>query len=180
MATVRPDVQALSRLWDKVAFTDDESLVVDVLRLIDSKVERVGFLGEGAARNVVLKRSIEKSPVPIGSLGDGMRHLLSLALNMVAARGGTLLIDEIDHGLHHSVMDAMWNVVLTTAQRLDIQVFATTHSADCVAGLARLHRRMPQRPHELMVHRLVADQPESVPFTPDELEASDEFHGEVR
>ncbi|HHC24806.1 MAG TPA: ATP-binding protein [Desulfobacterales bacterium] len=42
-----------------------------------------------------------------------------------------LLIDEIDTGLHFTVMENMWRLITQTAKRLDVQVFATTHNSDC-------------------------------------------------
>src|SRR6202034_3737992 len=81
--------------------------------------------------------------IPIGSMGDGIWCLLGIALHLVATRNGVLLIDEIDTGLHYSVMETMWKLVLKTAERLDIQVFATTHSRDCYEALAAISRADP-------------------------------------
>ena len=68
--------------------------------------------------------------VPLRSMGEGMQRLLSLALHLVRAAHSYLLVDDIDTGLHHSVMKAMWRMVIETARRLDVQVLATTHSLD--------------------------------------------------
>lgn len=57
---------------------------------------------------------------------------------MVRTAGGFLLIDEIDTGLHWTVMEDMWKLVVTAAMESSIQVFATTHSVDCIVGLASL------------------------------------------
>ena len=45
-----------------------------------------------------------------------------------------LLVDEIDSGLHYTVHKALWNLVFKISTRLNVQVFATTHSWDCVEG----------------------------------------------
>jgi len=79
-------------------------------------------------------------PIPIGSLGDGTWRLLGLALSLIHAKGGVLLVDEIDTGLHYSVMPSMWKLVLEAAKSLDVQVFATTHSRDCWEALASVSR----------------------------------------
>jgi 3-hydroxyisobutyrate dehydrogenase-like beta-hydroxyacid dehydrogenase len=41
------------------------------------------------------------------------------------------LVDEIENGIHYSVMPDVWKFVLKLAKRLGVQVFATTHSKDC-------------------------------------------------
>ena len=56
---------------------------------------------------------------------------------MRTARAGFLLIDEAENGIHHTIQRDFWRMVLLTAQENNVQVFATTHSWDCVAGFAQ-------------------------------------------
>ena len=79
-----------------------------------------------------------EEPVPIGSLGDGFWRMFGLILAMVNLENGILLIDEIDSGFHFTVMTDMWKFVWEIAKKLNIQVFATTHSRDCLQSLAEL------------------------------------------
>ena len=53
------------------------------------------------------------------------------------SRGGFLLIDEIENGIHHTAQRDLWTMILHTAHENDIQVLATTHSWDCVRGFAQ-------------------------------------------
>ncbi|ETX02887.1 MAG: hypothetical protein ETSY2_34620 [Candidatus Entotheonella gemina] len=57
--------------------------------------------------------------------------MLGLILVLVRSQDGVVLIDEIDTGLHFTVLSNMWKLVYETAKRLNVQVFATTHSNDC-------------------------------------------------
>ena len=66
------------------------------------------------------------------SVGDGVNRLFGLALAHVNARDGFLLIDEIENGIHYSVQADLWRLIFQTASRLNVQVFATTHSYDCI------------------------------------------------
>lgn len=52
----------------------------------------------------------------------------------VTVKNGFLLVDEIDTGLHYQTQTDMWRLVLEVAQQLNVQVFATTHSWDCVSA----------------------------------------------
>jgi len=45
---------------------------------------------------------------------------------------GVVLIDEIENGLHHSILPKVWKVVDTAAKQFNAQIFATTHSFECV------------------------------------------------
>ena len=53
-------------------------------------------------------------------------------------KGGVLLIDEIENGLHHSALQVLWKALLLISEQHDVQVFATTHSWECIASLASL------------------------------------------
>ena len=70
--------------------------------------------------------------MPVGLLGDGVQRVLSLALVFTTASGGLVLVDEFENGIHHSQLEDLWRVVSAFSERYDTQVFATTHSEECV------------------------------------------------
>ena len=83
-----------------------------------------------------------------------MRRLLALSLSLVRTGDGYLLIDEIDTGLHFSVMEKLWKLVVNTARESNVQVFATTHSYDCIQGLAALVDSSPGLASEVSVQKI--------------------------
>ena len=58
-------------------------------------------------------------------------RIARLAL-LLFSGGKVVLVDEIENGLHHSVLPQLWQFIEHAAQQLDLQVFATTHSFECV------------------------------------------------
>jgi len=70
--------------------------------------------------------------IPVNLLGGGMANFLSVALAMLDSRDGIVLIDEIENGLHYSMLQKLWQAVFSWAQELNVQVFATTHSNECI------------------------------------------------
>lgn len=115
--------------------------------------------------------------IPIGSMGDGIWRLLGIALALVQARGGVLLVDEIDTGLHYSVLIDMWRLVFETARQLDVQVFATTHSRDCYEALAAVTE--PDRT-EISLQRIERGKREAIAFSEVEIRQAAERGLEVR
>ena len=114
-----------------------EEEIVAALRIIESHIERVALVyanGSSEQHTRIPKARIadQDNPIPLRSLGEGMVRLFGLALALVNTRDGLFLIDEIESGLHYSVQPDVWRLVFRLAQRLNIQVFATTHSWDCV------------------------------------------------
>jgi AAA15 family ATPase/GTPase len=61
----------------------------------------------------------------------------------VSAQGGFLLIDEFENGLHYSIQEKIWSLLFEMAEKLDIQVFATTHSWDCIESFAKVANDKP-------------------------------------
>ena len=70
------------------------------------------------------------------SFGQGAVRLFQIALGLAYSKNGFLLIDEAENGLHYTVQRDFWRMVLQTAQANNVQVLATTHSADCIRGFA--------------------------------------------
>lgn len=146
-----PSNRAMAQFWDKVALTDDEYRAVDALNLIfHDRVERVAMIGTGNdhetplyfryyrpyRRAVVRLKGEEDLQVPLKSLGDGAVRMFCVALALANCRDGFLLIDEVENGIHYSVQQNFWKMVLQSAQENNVQVLATTHSWDCMAGFA--------------------------------------------
>ncbi len=131
----------MARFWDKVALTDDEALAVETLNLIfDDVVERVTIVGNnrtslGGPRAVARLRA-EDRRVPLKSLGDGAVRLFGVALALANSRDGFLLIDEVENGIHYSLQRDFWKMVMQTAYENNVQIFATTHSWDCIRSFA--------------------------------------------
>jgi hypothetical protein len=171
----------LGPLWDAVVLTPEEEKVVAAIRIVEPDIERIAFLGEGRdAGSILLKSAGTEQRLSLASAGSGLKRLLTLALYLSAARGGYLLVDEIDTGLHHSVMVDMWRLVIETAKRLGVQVLATTHSLDCVRTLAGVQEEDPAIASEVMLHRIEPGLPSTVRYTMDELVIAAEHHLEVR
>jgi len=42
------------------------------------------------------------------------------------------LIDEIDAGLHFSVLPEVWRIIVAASVEYSVQIFATTHSYECI------------------------------------------------
>lgn len=127
-----------SLLWDNINLTDLEDEVVDCLKLINNHVKGVALVGNDnhltKDRIPIIRLEKSSERFPLKSMGDGMTHLFHLILALVNAKDGTLLVDEFENGLHWSVLPKVWNTVFALAERLNVQIFATTHSRDCIQG----------------------------------------------
>ena len=122
-------------LWDNIALSPLEQDVLTSLRIIAPEIQALSLVREGASisnRIPQVRIASVDERISLGSMGEGMNRMLGIALALVNAKDGMLLIDEVDTGLHYSVLLDMWKLIFEVAHRLNVQVFATSHSWDCI------------------------------------------------
>lgn len=138
----------LGRLWDAIALTNLEDDVLAALRLVFEGIEKINLRGDAkaafSARIPYIRASGKTEPVPLRNLGDGVNRLFGITLALVNAKGGLLLLDEVENGLHYSVLPKVWRLIFETARRLNVQVFATTHSWDCIEAFQNAAAESPE------------------------------------
>jgi AAA15 family ATPase/GTPase len=179
----------MAALFDNIVLSPLEDLIIESLKIIEPKIERIASIGSGkysTSNNLgvrggfLIKIKNHDQPIPIGSLGDGFWRMLGLVLAMVNLENGILLVDEIDSGLHFTVMTDMWKVVWETAKKLNIQVFATTHSRDCWQSLGELITEEKITDNEITIQRIDRDKEKAVSFNTRQIYLASERDIEVR
>jgi AAA15 family ATPase/GTPase len=150
VATDNMPNRKLAALWDLTSLTDLESEVIAALRLIDDRISGVAFVEDTSKREgsdnripIVKIKGIDE-PLPLKSMGDGMTRLFHIVVALVNAKDGILLIDEFENGLHWTVQPQVWDIVFQLSERLNVQIFATTHSRDCIKGFDRAWNNYPE------------------------------------
>jgi len=178
--------EKMVELFDQIVLTPEEALVIEALQTIEPNIQRIATTGSGyynyaGSRSgfiILLKNGYRRTP--IGSMGDGIWRILGLALAIVNAKGGVLLVDEIDTGLHFGAMSKMWKLIWETAKRLNVQVFATTHNSDCWKSLAEIASVENPSKEGITIQRIERDKPSSVVFTERQIVIASEREIEVR
>ena len=173
--------QELISMWNSVALTTEEKHVVEALRSLDDKIEQVAAISSpvvftqfGQKTGFIVKMRDLESPVPIGSLGEGTWRMLVLAIALVKSKDAILLIDEIDIGLHFKALSSMWEMIVSASNRLNIQLFATTHNNDCIKALAML------KESEISIQRIESFDGSAVNYSADEIKVATRRNIEVR
>ena len=154
----------LAKQWDQISGNPEEDRVIDILRLIDPDIERITFTGTGGLRAAFVRKKGWKERIPLGTMGEGVRRLVAIALPMALCANGTLTIDEIDTGLHWSVLTDLWRMLLRASADLNIQVFATSHSLDCLRAIAWLQETDPELCTSLTVFRVSSSDTDAVRY----------------
>ncbi len=110
---------------------NQQDKIVDILKIIEPRLKRLAVLATGGVPMVYGDVGVDYL-IPISLMGEGIERLLSIVLLIMNAQGGTLLIDEIENGIHYSVLENIWQSINLATQKSNTQLFATTHSLECI------------------------------------------------
>ena len=126
----------ITKLWDAIALTGLEAVVLEALAIV-APIERLALVAWDEVshdRNPIVLSKEFATPVPLKSMGDGVNRIFGVITAMANTINSSFLVDEIENGIHYSALIDLWGAIFRLAAKLNIQVFATTHSSDCIAA----------------------------------------------
>ena len=151
-------------------------LLLDALRMVEPRLQSIEENSAGGAPTIMGDVGLpELIPLPV--MGEGMTRIARLVLAVSSNPGGVVLVDEIENGLHHSRLAQAWKALDSAARQFRVQVFATTHSFECIRAA---HESLGTDGFRL--HRLDADDStvRDVTYDPESLGAAMKHEIEVR
>ncbi len=97
-----------------------------ILKQFDGRIQAFKIM------NGIPKCSVNNEWIELNELGDGARHLIAIISAIFSSENGYLFIDEVDNGVHYTFLDELWKQIFKISKELNCQVFATTHSRECI------------------------------------------------
>jgi predicted ATP-dependent endonuclease of OLD family len=82
--------------------------------------------------------------IPLHNFGQGIKSFIDILLSLILSNNSIIFIDEIENGIHHTNFDKLWEIILTISKQQNIQVFATTHSKECIESYARVADKLEE------------------------------------
>lgn len=119
-------VEEKHRLLDLMRLFDDRIVGIETAVLYGKPATMIELEGMGLA--------------PISVFGDGLKKILTLASAVVKMRGGVILIDEFETGIHKRALEQVAEWLFSATSRYAVQVFLTTHSSDAIAALVEAQK----------------------------------------
>lgn len=142
-------------------------IIVDALKIVEPRLQSVE---DNSASGTPLIWGDVGLPelIPLPVVGEGMTRVARLILAISAAQGGLVLVDEIENGLHHTILAKVWQAINAAAKNFNAQIIATTHSFECMEAAYQSLGKDGFR-----LHRLEAENGKSrcVTYEPDQIEA---------
>ena len=121
------------------------------VNLILPRVEGIEILTDDTGESYLSTTTTDGKQLPIHDLGGGAVRLFRLLLGFFAARQGVLLVDEVENGIHYSTLEEVWRHARRWMQEWNVQLVATTHSAECIEAAMAAFSGAPE---DLSIHKL--------------------------
>jgi ABC-type transport system involved in cytochrome c biogenesis ATPase subunit len=152
--SVRPsDPQVEAANYDRVVLKRGaEARLEKLLRKIEPRLQALRSIKPYGASLIYADIGLDEK-IPAVHLGQGFNRLLAIYSEILASGNNVLLVDEIENGLHHEILPDVWRGIRELAEAEGVQVFATTHSWECVAAAHEVFAETID--YDFALHRLV-------------------------
>ena len=177
---VRWNTRLLAANLGKAEIEGTLPLIEDVIRLLEPRLKRLTTIADNRGVPSIYADIGAGRLYPMSIMGDGTKRILALCLSFLGARRGTILVDEIENGLHYDVLTDVWQNLGRLARDFDVQVFATTHSYECIVAANAAFTELES--DDLHLHRLYRrdGRVKAVTYSKEALNTNIEYYWELR
>lgn len=106
--------------------------LVEILQEFDASISDILSIEEMGRPVYYVRTSNHDNAIPISVYGDGLKKALIIFAMLASNKGGIVLIDEVESSMHTSAMNKIFNMIVSWARKLDIQLFLSTHSEEAL------------------------------------------------
>jgi len=163
---------------DRMLNKKKKDFLLESLRFVDPKITDIKVGMQGLVSVDIGMDSF----FPANLLGDGILHMLNITAGISAVTNGALMIDEIENGLHVTVLEQVWRMILDRSEKSNAQIFITTHSGDVIKSLRNvLYENM--FPDSVACYRLVKsaeDETRAYRYSSEQLEQALDVDTDIR
>ena len=157
-----------------------EAQLTEFVQVVEPRVRDLragGIEGE----TVVLADVGATQRLPVQLLGDGFMRACSMAAGIFDGNYREIVIDEIENGLHFSVMPQFWSALGALCRKYPPrQLFCSTHSEEMLHYVVAAFTGHPDELKVFRIDRGNDGTTTATAYRHEELQLSDEIHIEVR
>ncbi|MDR2168748.1 MAG: AAA family ATPase [Planctomycetaceae bacterium] len=128
-------INNIPTLLGKLDKNDEQNKILEPLRLFEPNLQRFQLIKENQ-QDVIYVDLGNKQKMPVNLLGSGFCRFLSIALLITTGNVNVILIDEIENGIHHSLLCKFWTFLIEVSQSNNCQIIATTHSYEMIKAFS--------------------------------------------
>ena len=173
--------EEIMQRFSQMVRQDQKRNLLDAVNMVMPGIADIEILSDELGDTSLSVSMGNGTRLALADLGGGFVRLFGIYLSFFAARGGVVLIDEIENGIHYSVLSELWNRMGSWSEEWGVQVFATTHSGECIEAAVAA---FAEDAEDLCVHKLFVNaqstKTDVVTFTGETLEGARDLSLEMR
>ena len=124
--------EALVRLFAQaVKQKGGEERMEGLLKAVDDRIQKVRVEPADDGIHIMVDLGLSEM-VPVSQVGQGIYRLIAIFAELIGEQPQISLIDEVENGIHHSMLEQVWTGLAEVAESLNNQFFVTTHSQECI------------------------------------------------
>jgi len=129
----RPPDSIVPAFADTVRAPENERRLEQLLTKIDPRIRSARLDVNQNEKLIAVDIGLTER-VPLSQVGQGIYRVVSIITDLLGSKPELFLIDEIENGIHWTALPTIWKGLAEIAEALNIQVFATTHSRECLVA----------------------------------------------
>lgn len=127
--------------------------LLEILRIIEPDINGIYSVTIGGTPQLLIDVKGIAQRIPIQYLGGGINRLALFAIYLLTLESGIIFIDEIENGIYYRSLKNIWEKLGELSKLLNVQIFATTHSWECVTSA---HEALAESQNDFSVYRVDA------------------------
>jgi hypothetical protein len=135
--------QYTAQLFSNLSKQNKELEFVSALKLQFPKINKVSVEIEAGASAIFISVPWLEQKLPLALFSNAASNLASILLNISTTVRGVVCVDEIENGFHYSRYESVWQQTYDFADVFETQVFASTHSLECLKAAIPSMRKYP-------------------------------------
>jgi len=134
-----------AELYNEVALQKGgESKMENLMKVVEPRLQRLRYSKlPGTSSPLVYVDIGMSAAIPSTQMGHAFSRILHIYCQILVSKSQVFLIDEIENGIHHEVLPLFWKGLLTLSATERVQIFATTHSWECILAADQIAREAP-------------------------------------
>lgn len=149
----RHSTRAIAARFGEAELAGYRPSIEAIIRLLEPRLQRMTTIVDSRGNPSIHADIGAGRLFPLTMMGEGVKRLLALSLAFPSVQDGAIFIDEVENGLHHKALVEVWEKLGWLAHEFNVQVFATTHSYECIKA-ARTAFKQGEIADELAYFRL--------------------------
>ncbi|MBF0425460.1 MAG: AAA family ATPase [Magnetococcales bacterium] len=135
--------EEIASIFSECSKRGQESVIINALK--DEYPFLKGLSIEITGGTSTIFASVENLPekIPISHVSSGIGRLFTILLAIRSRENGIVAIDEIENGFYYDRMPSIWSLIHRFAVQYDVQIFASTHSWECLQAAAACAEQNP-------------------------------------